>query len=65
MIKKVDKRGVAQSGSPSYDIKQLPTISFINVHSFSKKNPTVYSGNYLKTETSKIPQLKTQPKLQS
>ena len=63
--KKVDKRGFTQSVIPSYDIKQLPIIPFGNVHNYSKKTPTVYSGYSLKTETRKIPQLNTQPKLQS
>ena len=42
---KVDKRGVNQIEIPSYEIKQLPIISLINVHNYSKKKPTVYSGN--------------------
>ena len=61
---KLDKYGVNQSGIPLYDIKQLPIFPLSKVKNFIKKNPTFYYENNLKTETCKIPQLKTQPKLQ-
>ena len=60
----MDKRGYNQSGIPSPDIKQSPIIPLGNVPNYSKKNPTYSYGNYLNTETSRMPQLKTQPKLQ-
>ena len=55
------KHGVTQSGIPSPDIKRLPIVPLRNVQNFSKKNPTVSSGNYLEKETSKIHQLQSQP----
>ena len=61
----MDKHGFTNSGIPSPDIKQCSIIPLGNVPNYSKKNTTVSSDTSLKTETSKIPQLKTQPKLQS
>ena len=61
----MDKSAVTHSGIPSPDIKQLLIIPLGNVTNDSKKNPTVSSGTYLKTETSNMPQLKTHPNLQS
>ena len=61
----MDKRGVTQSGIPSSDIKQLPIIPMSNLQNYSTKKPTVSYGYSLRTETSKIPQLKTRPKLHS
>ena len=62
---KVYKRGVNHSGIPSPEIKQLPIIPIGNVPTYTKKNPTVSSGASLKTETRKMLQLTTQPKLQT
>ena len=61
----MDKSVVTQSGIPSSEKIKLPIIPLVNALNYSKKIPTVYSGTSLKTETSKILQLKTQPKLQS
>ena len=61
----VGKCGVAYIVIPSPDIKQLPTISLVDVPYYRKKNPIIYSCTSLKTETSKMHQLKSQPKLQS
>ena len=61
----MDKHGFTNSGIPSPDIKQCSIIPLGNVPNYSKKNTTVSSDTSLKTETSKIPQLKTQQKLQS
>ena len=65
MIGKNWKRGSIRSGIPSPSIMQLPIIPFGNEHQYSNKTPTVYFGNYLKTETRKMHQLKSQPKLTS
>ena len=64
-IVKVDKCGVTQSGIPSPDTKTLPIITLIYAPKYIIKYPTVSSHTSLKTETSKIPQLKTHTKLQS
>ena len=61
----MDKLGFTHSGIPSPYIKQLTIIILDNVHNYSKKRPTVYSGTSLNTETIKMPQLKTHPQLQS
>ena len=59
------KIGVTQSGIHESDMEQLPIIPLGNVPIYTNKNPTVSSVSSLKTKTSKIYQLKTQPKLQS
>ena len=56
----MDKRGVTHSGIPSPGIKQLPIILLSNVPNYGKINQTVSSGTSSKTETRKIPQLKSQ-----
>ena len=61
----MDKRGVTQSGILLYDIIQWPIMPLGNVHDFIKKDPTFYSKNSFQSETSNIPQLKTQPNLHS
>ena len=61
----MEKCGFTQSVIPPSDIKQLPIIPLSNIKNFSKKKPTVYSENSFRLETSKIPQFKTQLKLQS
>ena len=45
----MDKRGVTQSGIPSYNMKESPMIPSGNVQNYSKKNPIVSSGTYLNT----------------
>ena len=64
MIKKKWKHGIAQIGIPSFYIEQLPIIPLVNVWYYRNKNATVSSGTSLKTETSKMHQLKPRSKLQ-
>ena len=61
----MDKRDVTHGVIPSPDIKQLPIIPFVTVSYYRRNNPTVSSVTSLKTETSKMHQLNSQPKLQS
>ena len=62
---KQDKHGLAYIVIPSPDIKQLPIITLVNVPNYSEKIPIVYSCTSLNTETRNMPQLNTQPKLQT
>ena len=61
----VEKRGIIHSLIPSPDKNQLSIIPLYIKPYYSKITPTIYSGDSLKTETSKIHQLKSQPKLPS
>ena len=61
---KVNKRGVTQSRIPSSDIKNYQLSHQVMYGIIVRKNQSVHYGPSLKTETRKIPQIVTQPKLQ-
>ena len=61
----MDKHGFTLNRIPLPDIKHLQMIPLGNLQTYSEKNIIVSSGTSLKTETTNIPQVKTQPKLQT